>query len=118
MQGGLNPKAKIKGNSLDYYLEIVKNLKQAFPDLHLHAFSPQEVQFIAREDGLSYEKVIASLQEAGVNSLRGRPAEVLVDEVRRVICPEKIDACHLVRNSRYCSSLGVTYHQYHALRSY
>jgi len=69
MQGGLNPKAKIKGNSLDYYLEIVKNLKQAFPNLHLHAFSPQEVQFIAREDGLSYEKVIASLQEAGVNSL-------------------------------------------------
>ena len=92
MQGGLNPKAKIKGNSLDYYLEIVKNLKQAFPNLHLHAFSPQEVQFIAREDGLSYEKVIASLQEAGVNSLPGTAAEVLVDEVRRVICPEKIDA--------------------------
>jgi len=63
MQGGLNPKAKIKGNSLDYYL-----------------------------DGLSYEKVIASLQEAGVNSLPGTAAEVLVDEVRRVICPEKIDA--------------------------
>jgi FO synthase subunit 2 len=92
MQGGLNPKAKVRGNSLDYYLEIVKNLKKAFPNLHLHAFSPQEVQFIAREDGLNYEQVIASLQAAGVNSLPGTAAEVLVDEVRRVICPEKIDS--------------------------
>jgi 5-amino-6-(D-ribitylamino)uracil---L-tyrosine 4-hydroxyphenyl transferase len=92
MQGGLNPKAKVRGNSLDYYLEIVKNLKKAFPNLHLHAFSPQEVQFIAREDGLTYEQVIASLQAAGVNSLPGTAAEVLVDEVRRVICPEKIDS--------------------------
>jgi 5-amino-6-(D-ribitylamino)uracil---L-tyrosine 4-hydroxyphenyl transferase len=92
MQGGLNPKAKVRGTSLDYYLEIVKNLKNNFPDLHLHAFSPQEVQFIAREDNLSYEKVIASLQAAGLNSLPGTAAEVLVDEVRKVICPEKIDS--------------------------
>jgi FO synthase subunit 2 len=91
MQGGLNPQAKRNGNSLHYYLEIVNNLKQAFPDIHLHAFSPQEVQFIAREDGISYEKTIALLQEAGVGSLPGTAAEVLVDEVRRVICPEKID---------------------------
>lgn len=91
MQGGLNPAAKINGSSLYYYLEIVRNIKQAFPNLHLHAFSPQEVQFIAREDGLSYEKTIATLQEAGVGSLPGTAAEVLVDEVRRVICPEKID---------------------------
>jgi len=92
MQGGLHPQAQINGKSLPYYLKLVKTIKDEFPHLHLHAFSPQEVQFIAREDGLSYEKVIASLQEAGVNSLPGTAAEVLVDEVRRVICPEKIDA--------------------------
>lgn len=91
MQGGLNPRAKKNGTSLDYYLEIIKTLKNTFPALHLHAFSPQEVQFIAREDGLTYEATIASLQAIGVGSLPGTAAEVLVDEVRRVICPEKID---------------------------
>ncbi len=91
MQGGLNPTAKIQGSSLNYYLQLVKALKQAFPQLHLHAFSPQEIQFIAREDNLSYETVIRSLQEAGVGSMPGTAAEVLVDSVRKVICPEKIN---------------------------
>lgn len=91
MQGGLNPKATLKGSSLSYYLRIVETLKDTFPDLHLHAFSPQEVQFIAREDGLSYAAVIAALRDAGVDSLPGTAAEVLDDSVRRVLCPEKID---------------------------
>ncbi|MBW4695436.1 MAG: 7,8-didemethyl-8-hydroxy-5-deazariboflavin synthase subunit CofH [Lyngbya sp. HA4199-MV5] len=91
MQGGLNPKATLNGSSLSYYLRIVETLKDKFPQLHLHAFSPQEVQFIAREDGLSYADVIAALRDAGVDSLPGTAAEVLNDEVRRVLCPEKID---------------------------
>lgn len=91
MQGGLNPKAKLNGTSLDYYLNIIKGIKNAFPQLHLHAFSPQEVQFIAREDGLTYTEVIAALQDAGVGSMPGTAAEVLDDEIRKVICPEKID---------------------------
>ncbi|XHX76703.1 MAG: 7,8-didemethyl-8-hydroxy-5-deazariboflavin synthase subunit CofH [Stenomitos frigidus ULC029] len=91
MQGGLNPKATFNGSSLSYYLRIVTTLKDKFPQLHLHAFSPQEVQFIAREDGLSYADVIAALRDAGVDSLPGTAAEVLDDSVRRVLCPEKID---------------------------
>lgn len=91
MQGGLNPEAKLEGSSLRYYQQLLQNLKQRFPDLHLHAFSPQEVQFIAREDGLSYEAVIAALQAAGVGSLPGTAAEVLDDTVRQVLCPEKIN---------------------------
>ncbi|MDY6936819.1 MAG: 7,8-didemethyl-8-hydroxy-5-deazariboflavin synthase subunit CofH [Cyanobacteriota bacterium] len=91
MQGGLNPKAKLNGASLPYYLNLVRSIKGAFPHLHLHAFSPQEVQFIAREDRLSYAGVIEALQEAGVGSLPGTAAEVLDDRVRQVICPEKID---------------------------
>ncbi|MEL6382062.1 MAG: 7,8-didemethyl-8-hydroxy-5-deazariboflavin synthase subunit CofH [Cyanobacteria bacterium J06626_18] len=91
MQGGLNPAAKREGSSLRYYQRLVENIKTAFPQLHIHAFSPQEVQFIAREDDLSYVQVIEALQAAGVGSLPGTAAEVLDDTVRRVLCPEKID---------------------------
>ncbi|NRB07836.1 MAG: 7,8-didemethyl-8-hydroxy-5-deazariboflavin synthase subunit CofH [Richelia sp.] len=92
MQGGLNPEAKINGQSLPYYIKLVETIKQEFPQLHLHAFSPQEVQFIAREDSLTYAEVITALTDAGVNSMPGTAAEVLDDAVRRVICPEKIDS--------------------------
>jgi FO synthase subunit 2 len=89
MQGGLNPEAKINGAFLPYYVRLVKTIKDGFPQLHLHAFSPQEVQFIAEYDGLSYAQVITALQEAGVGSMPGTAAEVLDDEVRRILCPEK-----------------------------
>lgn len=92
MQGGLNPQAKLHGSSLAYYVHLIHTIKDAFPDLHLHAFSPQEIQFIAREDQLRYIDVILALQAAGVDSMPGTAAEVLDDEVRRVICPEKIDS--------------------------
>ncbi|MEO0867395.1 MAG: 7,8-didemethyl-8-hydroxy-5-deazariboflavin synthase subunit CofH [Cyanobacteria bacterium J06642_11] len=91
MQGGLNPAAKVNGSSLAYYQQLVTTIKDEFPDLHIHAFSPQEVQFIAREDGLEFVTVIQGLAAAGVDSLPGTAAEVLDDRVRRVICPEKID---------------------------
>ncbi|BAZ53367.1 radical SAM domain-containing protein [Nostoc sp. NIES-4103] len=91
MQGGLNPQAQINGKSLPYYLKLVETIKQEFPQIHLHAFSPQEVQFIARVDGLEYVDVIAALRDAGVGSMPGTAAEVLDDEVRRVLCPEKIN---------------------------
>ncbi|MEO0540500.1 MAG: 7,8-didemethyl-8-hydroxy-5-deazariboflavin synthase subunit CofH [Cyanobacteria bacterium P01_A01_bin.105] len=92
MQGGLNPAAKVAGSSLRYYCQLVETIKQAHPSLHIHAFSPQEVQFIAREDRLPYAEVIRALQAAGVGSLPGTAAEVLDDGVRRILCPEKIDS--------------------------
>lgn len=91
MQGGLNTHAKLNGASLPYYLNLITKIKNAFPSIHLHAFSPQEVQFIAREDNLSYEYVLLSLRDAGVNSLPGTAAEILDDQVRKIICPEKIN---------------------------
>ncbi|MBO3463244.1 7,8-didemethyl-8-hydroxy-5-deazariboflavin synthase subunit CofH [Aetokthonos hydrillicola Thurmond2011] len=91
MQGGLNPQAKINNQSLSYYLKLVATIKQDFPQLHLHAFSPQEVEFIAREDGLKFSYVIAALKNAGVDSMPGTAAEVLDDDVRRILCPEKIN---------------------------
>ena len=92
MQGGLNPEARVNGSSLSYYLQLVRTIKDEFPQLHLHAFSPQEVEFIARLDNLSWEQVIGALRDAGVGSMPGTAAEVLDDRVRRIICPEKIDA--------------------------
>lgn len=91
MQGGLNPEAKIDGQTLKYYLKIVQTIKSHYPQIHLHAFSPQEIQFIARQDQISYETVISSLKEAGVGSMPGTAAEVLDDRVRSIICPEKIN---------------------------
>ncbi len=92
MQGGLNPAAKIDDKALNYYIKLVETIKQEFPQLHLHAFSPQEIQFIARLDGISYAEVITALGNAGVSSIPGTAAEVLNDAVRKILCPEKIDA--------------------------
>jgi 5-amino-6-(D-ribitylamino)uracil---L-tyrosine 4-hydroxyphenyl transferase len=91
MQGGLNPEAKIDGKALNYYIQLVKTIKQEFPQLHLHAFSPQEIQFIAKLDGISYAEVITALGNAGVGSMPGTAAEVLNDSVRKILCPEKIN---------------------------
>ncbi|WP_017294764.1 7,8-didemethyl-8-hydroxy-5-deazariboflavin synthase subunit CofH [Geminocystis herdmanii] len=92
MQGGLNVEAKINGSSLQYYLQLVTGIKNNFPQLHLHAFSPQEVQFIAREDNLTYSDVILALKDHGVGSMPGTAAEVLDDNVRKIICPEKLNS--------------------------
>ncbi|WP_413171433.1 7,8-didemethyl-8-hydroxy-5-deazariboflavin synthase subunit CofH [Anabaena azotica] len=107
MQGGLHPQAQINGKSLPYYLKLVETIKQEFPQLHLHAFSPQEVQFIARLDGISYTEVITALRDAGVGSMPGTAAEVLDDEVRRVLCPEKIDTATWLEIVSTAHKLGV-----------
>ena len=107
MQGGLHPQAQINGKSLPYYLKLVKTIKDEFPHLHLHAFSPQEVQFIARLDGISYTDVIIALRDAGVGSMPGTAAEVLDDEVRRVLCPEKIDTATWLEIVSTAHQLGV-----------
>lgn len=107
MQGGLNPEAKVNGRSLDFYQRLIRTIKSEFPDLHLHAFSPQEVQFIAREDGLSYADVIVALQGSGVDSLPGTAAEVLDDAVRQVLCPEKINTATWLEIVETAHQLGM-----------
>lgn len=107
MQGGLHPEAQINGKSLPYYLKLVDTIKSEFPHLHLHAFSPQEIQFIARLDGISYADVITALRDAGVGSMPGTAAEVLDDEVRRVLCPEKINTATWLEIVSTAHQLGV-----------
>lgn len=108
MQGGLNPQAKLNSQSLPFYLNLVTEIKTNFPQLHLHAFSPQEIQFIAREDNLSYETVLLALKEAGLGSMPGTAAEILDDRVRKIICPEKINSATWLEIITLAHRLGIT----------
>lgn len=107
MQGGLNPQAKLNGTSLPFYLNLVTQIKSRFPQLHLHAFSPQEIQFIAREDKISYERVLLALKQAGLGSMPGTAAEILDDRVRKIICPEKIDTATWLEIIGLAHRLGI-----------
>lgn len=86
MQGGIHP---------DYtgqtYLDICRAVKRAAPDMHIHAFSPLEVHQGAATLGLPVGEFLAMLKAEGLGSLPGTAAEVLDDEVRAVLCPDKID---------------------------
>ena len=86
MQGGIHP--EYTGAT---YVEIVKAVKQAVPDIHVHAFSPLEVWQGAATANLALPDYLAKLKEAGLGTLPGTAAEILDDEVRAVICPDKIN---------------------------
>jgi FO synthase len=73
------------------YLEICRAVKAAAPEIHVHAFSPLEVVHGATTLGLSLETFLEQLRDAGLGSLPGTAAEILDDEVRKIICPDKID---------------------------
>lgn len=92
IQGGLNPAATIDGSQLAYAERLLRLLQQAAPGVHLHAFSPQELLYIAQHDGLPLEQVLERLMAAGLASVPGTAAEVLSEPVRRLLCPEKLTA--------------------------
>jgi FO synthase len=85
LQGGIHP-----GFTGETYLDICRALKAELPDLHIHAFSALEVWQGAATLGLSLEDYFGALSDAGLASLPGTAAEILDDEVRRVICPDKV----------------------------
>ena len=92
IQGGLNTAARLEGSSLRYHVQLLEALQQAAPGLHLHAFSPQELLFIAEQDQLSLEAVLEALCGAGLGSVPGTAAEVLSEPLRQRLCPEKLTA--------------------------
>ncbi|MFZ9318788.1 MAG: CofH family radical SAM protein, partial [Vulcanococcus sp.] len=92
LQGGLNPAARLQGSMLAYYAALLEGLKAVEPSLHLHAFSPQELLFIAQQDGIALQAVLDGLQAAGLGSVPGTAAEVLSEPVRQRLCPEKLTA--------------------------
>jgi FO synthase len=85
LQGGIHP-----AFTGDYYLSVVRTIKEAVPGLHVHAFSALEIWQGAATLGLSLEDYLSELRDAGLSSLPGTAAEILDDEVRRVICPDKV----------------------------
>ena len=92
VQGGLNPEARRFGSHLADAERLLLDLQEAAPGIHLHAFSPQELLFIAESDGVPLELVLQRLQQAGLGSVPGTAAEVLSEPLRRVLCPEKLSA--------------------------
>ena len=92
IQGGLNPEARLQGSVLRYYQALLEALQQAAPGLHLHAFSPQELLFVAQQDQVPLQAVIDGLMASGLGSIPGTAAEVLDEAVRARLCPEKLTA--------------------------
>jgi len=86
MQGGIHP--EYTGQT---YLDILESIKSVTPDMHVHAFSPLEVWQGAKTLGISLRDFLTRLKEAGLSSLPGTAAEVLDDEVRAVICADKVN---------------------------
>ncbi len=86
MQGGIHP-----DYTGDTYIEILDAVRAATPDMHVHAFSPLEVWQGAATLGISLEAFLTRLKAAGLGTLPGTAAEILDDEVRAIICPDKIN---------------------------
>jgi FO synthase len=85
LQGGIHP-----AFTGDYYLSVVRAIKESVPGLHVHAFSALEVWQGAATLGLSLQEYLTKLRDAGLGSLPGTAAEILDDDVRRIICPDKV----------------------------
>ena len=85
LQGGIHP--EYTGRT---YLDIVAAVKAAVPRMHVHAFSPLEIRHGADTLGCSLETFLRRLQAAGLSTLPGTAAEILDDEVRAIICPDKL----------------------------
>ncbi len=86
LQGGIHP--SYTGAT---YLAVCREIKRRVPAMHIHAFSPLEVQQGAMTLGISIEEFLITLKEAGLGSLPGTAAEILDDKVRDIICPDKLN---------------------------
>lgn len=85
LQAGLSP--NLTGDS---YIELCRVVKEAAPEIHIHAFSPEEVKFGASLKRVSYGDYLAELKEAGLGTLPGTSAEILDDRLRKTISPTRI----------------------------
>lgn len=85
MQGGLNPDLKI-----DFFEDLFREIKKRFPGVRNHSLSPAEVTCIAANSALTLDETLLRLKDAGLDSIPGGGAEILVDEVRSSISPKKI----------------------------
>ncbi len=92
LQGGIHP-----GFTGETYLDICRAVKAELPDLHIHAFSALEVWQGAATLGVPLEDYLGALRDVGLASLPGTAAEILDDEIRRIICPDKVTTSQWLR---------------------
>jgi len=83
LQGGMHPDL-----DLDYYIDLLIYIKENF-DIHIHGFSPPEIDFIAKKSSLSIAETISILKKAGLSSIPGGGAEILCDDIRQKVSPNK-----------------------------
>jgi cyclic dehypoxanthinyl futalosine synthase len=103
LQGGVHPDLP-----LSFYEDLLGYLRQHYPAIHLHAFSPPEVRFIAKKERLSFYEVIARLKQAGLMSIPGGGAELLSDGVRKeVLAYTKVSADEWIEVMRQAHANGL-----------
>ncbi len=102
MQGGIH--TRFTGGS---YLEYLRAVKEEVPEMHVHAFTPLEVSQGAHTLGISVEEFLRELKEAGLGTLPGTAAEILDDEIRAVICPDKVNTREWSDVMRAAHALGL-----------
>ena len=101
LQGGMHPELKI-----EWYEELLRDIKAYFPGVNVHGFSPPEIHHIARTSGLPVREVLLRLREAGLGSLPGGGAEILVDRVRRAVSRCKASTDEWLEVCRQWHALG------------
>jgi len=98
LQGGLSPRMH-----LEDYCEILELIHRDFPKMHLHAYSPMEVMHMSQNSNVEVVDALAELKKSGLGSMPGTAAEVLVDSVRKRICPDKVTTKRVARDNN-CSA--------------
>ena len=102
LQGGIHP--EYTGAT---YLQVCRAIKDVAPDIHVHAFSPLEIWQGAKTLGRTIPDFLRELKEAGLSSLPGTAAEILDDEIRAVICPDKIKTAQWLEVMTAAHSVGL-----------
>jgi 7,8-didemethyl-8-hydroxy-5-deazariboflavin synthase CofH subunit len=102
IQAGLAP--RMNGR---FYIDLCAAIKREVPEIHVHAFSPEEVLYGATLSGCTIEEYLAALKDVGLGSLPGTSAEILDDRVREVISPGRISTRHWIEVIRTAHKLGI-----------
>ncbi|MGL6297979.1 MAG: 5-amino-6-(D-ribitylamino)uracil--L-tyrosine 4-hydroxyphenyl transferase CofH [Methanobacteriaceae archaeon] len=105
IQGGLHPSSDY--SNIYFYEDIVKNIKSEIPQIHLHSFSPMEIYYGSKNAELSIEEGLKILKKAGLDTMPGTAAEILNNDVRKVICPSKITSEEWIDVIKTAHNLGI-----------